>query len=106
MSQFIGVDVSKDHLDVSIRPMVQRMRFTNDDEGIDMLIKSFQPLSPTLIVMEATGAYHRLLLGRLLGAGLPAIAINPRQARDFARATGRLAKTDAIDGDVLAEFGE
>jgi transposase len=105
-AQFIGIDVSKGHFDIAIRPSNEKMRFVNDDEGIDQLIQRLQSLQPMLIVMEATGSYHRLLLGRLVAAALPAIAINPRQARDFARATGHLAKTDAIDADVLAEFGE
>jgi transposase len=103
---FIGIDVCKDHFDISVRPTSEKMQFANDDDGIDMLIQRLDPLHSTLIVMEATGSYHRQLLGRLLAAGLPAIAINPRQARDFARALGRLAKTDSIDADVLAEFGE
>lgn len=103
---FIGIDVSKDHLDVSVRPSQEKMVFRNGDEGIDSLIQRIQPLQPELIVMEATGSYHQLALGRLLAAGMPAIAINPRQARDFARAIGRLAKTDGIDAEVLAEFGE
>ena len=103
---FIGIDVSKDHLDIAVRPSGERTRFGNDDEGIDQLIERIQPLSAGLIVLEATGSYHRLLLSRLIAGGFPAIAINPRQARDFARAMGRLAKTDTIDADVLAEFGE
>lgn len=103
---FIGIDVSKDHLDIAIRPTKDQFRLLNTDEGVDALIQHLRPLKPTLIVMEATGRYHRLVLSRLLAAGLPAIAINPRQARDFARAIGRLAKTDAIDADVLAEFAE
>src|SRR3954468_2383881 len=105
-AQFIGIDVSKGHFDIAIRPSNEKMRFVNDDEGIDQLIQRLQSLQPMLIVMEATGSYHRLLLGRLVASALPAIAINPRQARGFARATGHLAKTDAIDADVLAEFGE
>jgi transposase len=103
---FIGIDVSKDHLDIAIRPTKDQFRLLNTDEGVDALIQHLRPLKPTLIVMEATGRYHRLVLSRLLAGGLPAIAINPRQARDFARAIGRLAKTDAIDADVLAEFAE
>ena len=103
---FIGIDVSKDHLDVAVRPSGERMQFANQDDGIDQLIQRIRSFSSTLIVLEATGSYHRVLLSRLIAAALPAIAINPRQARDFARAIGRLAKTDAIDADVLAEFGE
>ena len=103
---FIGIDVSKNQLDVAVRPTNESMSFENADEGIDMLIKSLRPLQPDLILMEATGSYHQLVLGRLLACGFAAIAINPRQARDFARAIGRLAKTDRIDARVLAEFAE
>jgi transposase len=105
-SAFIGIDVSKNQLDVAVRPTNEKMQFANEDDGIDMLIKRLQPLQPALILMEATGSYHQLLLGRLLASGLPTIAINPRQARDFARAIGRLAKTDSIDAFVLAEFAD
>jgi transposase len=103
---FVGIDVSKDHLDIAIRPSQQPIRFLNTDEGVDGLIQHLRPCNPALIVLEATGRYHQLVLSRLLAEGLPAIAINPRQARDFARAIGRLAKTDTIDADVLAEFAE
>jgi transposase len=106
VEHFIGIDVSKDHLDFAIRPSGEKLRCLNTDEGVDPLIGKLQSLKPALIVLEATGRYHQLILGRLLGAGLPAIAINPRQARDFARALGRLAKTDAIDAAILAEFAE
>jgi transposase len=106
VEQFIGIDVSKDHLDIATRPTTAPLHFLNTDEGVDALIHHLRPRQPILIVLEATGRYHRLVLSRLLAVGLPAIAINPRQARDFARAIGRLAKTDAIDADVLAEFAE
>jgi transposase len=106
VEHFIGIDVSKDHLDIAIRPTGEKLQFVNADEGIDALIRRLGPLNPILIVLEATGRYHQLLLGALLAAGLPAIAINPRQARDFARALGRLAKTDSLDAAVLAEFAE
>jgi transposase len=105
-AHFIGIDVSKDHLDIAIRPTHVKFHVLNTDEGVDALLQQLHPLQPTLIVMEATGRYHQLVLSRLLAVGLPAIAINPRQARDFARAIGRLAKTDAIDANVLAEFAE
>lgn len=103
---FIGIDISKDQLDVAVRPTNEKMLFANEDNGIDMLIKRLLPLQPSLIVMEATGPYHQLVLGRLLASSLPAIVINPRQSRDFARAIGRLAKTDSIDANVLAEFAD
>jgi len=103
---FIGIDVSKDQLEVAVRPTNEQMAFRNDDDGIDKLIERLQPLQPELILMEATGSYHQLVLARLLASGLAAMAINPRQARDFARAIGRLAKTDSIDANVLAEFAD
>jgi len=106
IANFIGIDVSKDYLDTARRPSSENVRFTNNDEGADALLEYLRPISPTLIVLEATGRYHQLILGRLLAAGLPAIAINPRQARDFARAIGRFAKADALDAGVLAEFAE
>ena len=103
---FIGIDVSKDRLDISVRPTDQCLSFANTDTGLDDLIRTLSELSPTLIVMEATGRYHQLALSRLVATSLPAIAINPRQSRDFARALGRLAKTDRIDAAVLAEFAD
>jgi transposase len=103
---FVGIDVSKDRLDVAVRPSGERFVFDNNDPGVEALIKKLAEISPTLVVLEATGRYHRLALGQLLGAGLPAIAINPKQGRDFARALGLLAKTDRIDAAVLAEFAE
>lgn len=105
-SVFVGIDVSKDRLDVAFRPSSQCLQFLNTDDGIDALIQALRPLAPVQIVLEATGSYHRLLLSRLVAASLSAIAINPRQGRDFARAIGRRAKTDSLDADILAEFGE
>ena len=74
---FVGIDVSKDRLDVFIRPINEAMQVGNDDESIDRLVQRIKPYHPALIVMEATGAYHRLLLARLVAANLPAIAVNP-----------------------------
>ena len=74
---FIGIDVSKDRLDIAVRPTTQSLSFENTDTGVDELIHQLSELSPTLIVMEATGRYHQLALGRLVAASLPAIAINP-----------------------------
>jgi transposase len=103
---FVGIDVSKDRLDVALRPTGERFSVDNTDPGVERLIRRLVEVSPALIVLEATGRYHRLALGELLAAGLSAIAINPRQARDFARAIGVLAKTDRIDAAVLAEFAD
>jgi transposase len=105
-ASFIGIDVSKDSLDIFVRPLNEKMHVGNNDESIDRLVKDIKSYQPTLIVMEATGSYHRLLLARLLAADLPAIAINPRQARDFARAIGKLAKTDGMDAEILADFAD
>jgi transposase len=105
-ASFIGIDVSKGHLDIFVRPLNEKMQVGNDDESVDLLVKRIKTYRPTLIVMEATGSYHRLVLARLVAANLPAIAINPRQARDFAKAIGRLAKTDGIDAEILADFAD
>lgn len=103
---FVGVDVSKAHLDSAIRPAGATARDANDPAGIAALVARLKPLAPTLVVVEATGGMEIPLLAALQVAGIPAAAINPRQARDFAKATGRLAKTDRIDAEALAHFGE
>jgi transposase len=105
MERFIGVDVSKKLLDVSIRPSDERTQFPNDEPGITALLQ-FLGKQVTLLVVEATGGYEMPLVGHLLAKGIPLAVVNPRQARDFAKATGQLAKTDAIDARVLAHFAE
>jgi transposase len=105
MERFIGVDVSKKLLDVSIRPSDERTQFPNDEQGITALLQ-FLGRQVTLLVVEATGGYEMPLVGHLLAKGIPLAVVNPRQARDFAKATGQLAKTDAIDARVLAHFAE
>jgi transposase len=105
MDRFIGVDVSKKLLDVSIRPSDERTQFPNDEKGISALIE-YLGRQVTLLVVEATGGYEMPLVGQLLAKGIPLAVINPRQARDFAKATGQLAKTDAIDAKVLAHFAD
>lgn len=104
--RFIGIDVSKDHLDVAVRPEGTSTRVPNTDEGLDQLVERLRPLGPTLIVLEATGGYQRRAVAALSLAGLPVAVVNPARAREFARAAGRLAKTDAVDAAVLAEFAE
>jgi transposase len=107
VAHFIGIDVSKDDLAIAIRPTKDQLRFLNTDEGVDALIHHLRPLKPTLIVLEATGRYHQLVLSRLLAAGLPAPSPSTPARREILRVPiGRLAKTDAIDADVLAEFAE
>ncbi len=103
---FIGIDVSKEKLDVAVRPSGKLMSFSNDEDGISMMADFIKPFLPVLIVVEATGGIETAAVGMLATKGLPVVVINPRQARDFAKATGKLAKTDAIDAHVIAQFGE
>jgi transposase len=103
---FIGIDVAKDVLDVGARPTGDAWQVTNDEVGIADLVKRLQALRPTLIVLEATGRLHVAAVGALAAAKLPVQAVNPRQVRDFGKATGKLAKTDAIDARVLAHFAD
>ena len=103
---FIGVDVSKANLDVAVRPSDERWRCPNDEAGIAALAPRLAKFSPTRVVLEATGGYEVPLACALAAAGLPVVIVNPRQVRDFAKATGRLAKTDSLDADILARFGE
>ncbi|MEZ4410686.1 MAG: IS110 family transposase [Polyangiales bacterium] len=102
----VGIDVAKAHLDVFISGDERSTRVANDDAAIDALARSLAARAPTLIVMEATGGYQRRLLAELLDRGLPAVAVNPRQVRDFARAMGTLEKTDAVDARLLMLFAE
>jgi len=103
---FVGIDVSKAQLDVCVRPAGELTRHANDEAGIVELVAKLLDVSPTLIVLEATGGYEAPVVAALALAGLAVAVINPRQARDFAKATGTLAKTDAIDAAVLARFAE
>jgi len=103
---FVGIDVSKDRLDVHVRPSGQSFAVTRDGKGLDRLSIDMAALSPALIVMEATGGFEITVAAALGGAGLPLAVVNPRQIRDFARATGQLAKTDALDARIIALFAE
>ena len=101
----VGVDVSKAALDVAVWPANNVQRWTNDARGIGALIEYLAGSGAVRIVLEASGGYELPALSSLLAAGLPAVAVNPRQVRDFAKAKGILAKTDRIDALVLAQFG-
>ena len=103
---FVGVDVSKSVLDVATRPQERIWQVGNDKAGICRLVTNLRPLEPTCIVLEATGGYERAAAKALFEAGLPVAVVNPRHPRAYARATGRLAKTDRIDAQVLSHFGE
>ena len=102
---FVGIDVSKARLDVGVRPSDERRSVPYDAHGITTLIAQLTQMQPTQIVMEATGGLQRLLLRALVDAALPVIVVNPRQVRDFAKATGQWAKTDTLDAPVLARVG-
>lgn len=102
----VGIDVSKLHLDITIRPTGGRFRVDNDEKGIAELHQQLSKLKPERIVLEPTGGYERMVVQQLAGAQLPVIVVNARQIRQFAQATGRLAKTDKVDADVLAHFAE
>ena len=103
---YVGIDVSKATLDVGLRPMARGWSVANDEEGICELERRLRALSPALVVLEASGGLELPLVASLGAAGLPIVVVNPRQVRDFARATGKLAKTDALDAQVLALFAE
>ena len=105
VAQSVGVDISKDALDVAIHPSGESFRVTNNPEGHRALIKRLQGSEIIRIVFEAAGAYHRLIQRALVEAGLPWVKVNPRQARRFAQATGKLAKTDRCDALMLARMG-
>ena len=102
--RFIGIDVSKDKLDVAVYPTIEQFTFGNDQTGIDQLLQRLQTLQPVLIVFESTGGYELTAATTLFAAGLPVVIINARQVRDFAKSIGKLAKTDAIDAGVIAQF--
>jgi transposase len=103
---FVGIDVAKAQLDIAVRPSGERWAVPNDAGGVVTLVERLQALHPTLIVLEATGGLERVATAALATAGLPVVIVNPRQARDFARATGQLAKTDALDARALAHFAD
>jgi transposase len=103
---FIGIDVAKDRLDVHVRPSGEAFTVARDGEGLTALVARLGALHPTAIVLEATGGFERTVAAALAAAKLPLSVVNPRQIRDFARATGKLAKTDALDAAAIAHFAE
>ena len=103
---YVGIDVAKEQLQVAVRPDGEAWSVTNDRPGLRDLVKRLAVSKPALVVLEATAGMEMPVVAALAAAGLPVVAVNPRNAREFARATGRLAKTDVIDAHVLAQFGE
>lgn len=103
---FVGIDVSKDRLDVHVRPTGESFAVTRDGEGLSQLAERLRPVPPTLVVVEATGGFETIVAAALAGAGLPLAVVNPAQIRHYAKAIGRHAKTDRIDAEVIARFAE
>jgi transposase len=103
---FVGIDVAKAALVVSILPSAERFTVLNDERGVRTLVERLRAVGPTLIVLEATGGDELLGATALAAAALPVVVVNPRQVRDFAKATGQLAKTDRLDADILARFAD
>ena len=104
VEKFVGIDVSKTTLDVCIEPSNEELHVDYDDKGVAKIVKRLLEALPTLIVIEATGGLEVCIASELASKGLPVAVINPRQVRDYAKATGQLAKTDRIDAAVLAAF--
>jgi transposase len=104
--QWVGIDVCQKYLDVYVRPLDKLFQVTNDEVGITQLVQTLVEIQPKLIVLEATGGMEIDAAIKLTEAKLAVAVINPRQARDFAKATGQLAKTDAIDARILAHFAD
>jgi transposase len=103
---FVGIDVSKERLDVAIRPKGERFATTRDEAGLAELVNRLQAIAPERVVLEATGGYEQIVLAALVNAGFAAVAVNPQQVRHFAKALGQRAKSDPIDADVMAHFAE
>ena len=106
MEHFVGIDVAKDRLDIHVRPGGESFAVARDGDALAVLVKRLQTLAPALIAIEATGGYETVVASALAAAQLPLAVVNPRQIRDFARATGKLAKTDRLDAAAIAHFAE
>ena len=106
MDVFVGIDVSKDRLDICIRPSGETFAVRRDDEGLASLVERLRALHPVLVALEATGGYETVVASAVAVTHLPLAVINPRQIRDFARSTGKLAKTDRLDAAAIAHFAE
>jgi transposase len=104
VATFVGIDVSKERLDVALHPDGEAFAVSRDASGLDALVARLTPLGPAMVALEATGGYETIVAATLAAAGLPVVVINPAQIRAFARALGKRAKTDPIDAAVIAHF--
>ena len=105
-SSFVGIDVSKNRLDLAVRPSGETRKASNDLRGIGSLVEFLKQVKPAMVVMEGTGGMEAPLAAELMVSGIPVAVVNPRRIRDFARSSGKLAKTDTLDAQVLAHYGE
>ncbi len=106
MEIFVGIDVSKDRLDVHLRPSGEAFAVTRDGKGLNELVERLRGLAPYLIAVEATGGFETIVAATVAGANLPLAVVNPAQIRYFARALGKRAKTDGLDAEIIATFAE
>ena len=103
---YVGIDVAKAQVDVAVRPTDERWQVSHDDAGIRQLISKLKTLEPVMVLLEASGGLELPLVAALAAEAVPVVVVNPRQVRDFARATGKLAKTDSLDAAAIAHFAE
>jgi len=103
-AQYVGIDVSKDRLDVHVQPSGEAFAVARDGEGLAVLVARLKPLAPQLVAVEATGGFEMTVAAAIAGAALPLAVVNPAQVRHYAQALGRHAKTDRIDAEVIARF--
>ena len=99
---YVGIDVAKAQVDVAVRPTDERWQVSHDDAGIRQLISKLKTLEPVMVLLEASGGLELPLVAALAAEAVPVVVVNPRQVRDFARATGKLAKTDSLDAAAIA----
>jgi len=105
-AKYVGIDVSKDRLDVHVRPTGEAFAVARDGEGLADLVARLKPLAPRLVAVEATGGFEMTVSAAIAGAELPLVVVNPAQVRHYAQALGRRAKTDAVDAEIIARFAE
>ena len=103
---YVGIDVAKAQVDVAVRPTGDRWEVPHDEAGVRRLVSRLKTLEPVMVLLEASGGLELPLVAALAAEAVPVVVVNPRQVRDFARATGKLAKTDSLDAAAIAHFAE